>query len=56
MIVGAHSEYLPPQTDLPLPEFVRAPAAITEAKGVTPWSAILTSALAPSAPTARPVV
>jgi len=54
VIVGAHSEYLPPQTDLPLPEFVRAPAAITEAKGVTPWSAILTSALAPSAPTARP--
>jgi len=28
LIVGAHSEYLPPQTDLPVPEFVRASSAV----------------------------
>jgi fatty-acyl-CoA synthase len=54
LIVGAHSEYLPQPLDLPAPEFVRAPAAITEANGVTPWSTIVATALAPSASTAGP--
>jgi fatty-acyl-CoA synthase len=53
-LVGAHAEYLPAHTDLPLPEFVRAPAAIATAEGVTPWSTIMAAALVPSAPLAGP--
>jgi len=34
VIVGTHSEYLPPQTDLPVPEFVRAATAVDETRGV----------------------
>jgi len=53
-LVGAHAEYLPAHTDLPLPAFVRAPAAIAAADGVTPWSTIMAAALVPSAPLAGP--
>jgi fatty-acyl-CoA synthase len=53
-IVGAHSEYLPQGSDLPLPEFVRAPLAIPEARGVTPWSAVMAAAHAPGAHQAGP--
>jgi fatty-acyl-CoA synthase len=53
-IVGAHAEYLPAHTDLPLPEFVRAPAAIAQGDGVTPWSTIMAAALVPSVPLAGP--
>jgi len=54
VIAGAHAEYLPPQTDLPLPDFVRAPLAIPEANGVTPWAKVMTAALAPGAHRAGP--
>jgi len=54
LIAGAHSEYLPPHTGLPVPEFVRAPAAIATADGVTLWSSMIGAALVPSAPLAGP--
>jgi len=54
LIAGAHSEYLPPHTHLPVPEFVRAPAAIATADGVTLWSSMIGAALVPSAPLAGP--
>jgi len=53
-IIGAHSEYLPRQLELPVPEFVRAPLAIAEASGVTLWPTVMAAALAPGAPLAGP--
>ncbi|HSH08735.1 MAG TPA: long-chain fatty acid--CoA ligase [Burkholderiales bacterium] len=47
LIVGAHAEYLPPRLELPVPDFVHAPAAIVEARGVTPWAKVMAAALAP---------
>ncbi len=54
VIVGAHAEYLPPRIDLPVPDFVRAPLAIAEAKGVTPWATVMAAALAPGPHRAGP--
>ena len=54
VIVGAHAEYLPPQIDLPIPEFVRAPLAVDETRGVTRWSTVIGGALAPRASTTGP--
>lgn len=36
-LVATYSEYLPDQTDLPLPEAVRAPARDLTLSGVVPW-------------------
>jgi len=54
VIVGAHSEYLPPQTDLPVPEFVRAATAVDETRGVTRWSTVTGGGLAPGESRAGP--
>ena len=53
-IVGAHAEYLPPQLDLPVPDFVRAPLAIPQADGVTPWSTVMAAGLEPGRHRAGP--
>jgi fatty-acyl-CoA synthase len=53
-LIGAHSEYLTTPTDLPLPEFVRAPAAIPSYGGVTSWREALAAGLAPGPHLAGP--
>ena len=53
-LIGAHSEYLTTPTDLPLPDFVRAPAAIPSYGGVTSWREALGARLAPGAHLAGP--
>ena len=53
-LVGAHSEYLPEAPELPLPDFVRAPAAIPRYGGVTPWREAIAEGLAPSPHRAGP--
>ena len=40
-LVATYSEYLPDQTDLPLPEAVRAPVRELTQSGVVPWRAAL---------------
>lgn len=53
-VVGAYSDYIDPATDLPLPEFVRAPrAAMTSSKAVS-WTDALAASLAPSEHLAGP--
>jgi fatty-acyl-CoA synthase len=54
VVLGAHAEYLDPATDLPVPDFVRAPAAIPAYGGVTPWREALAAGLAPSEHRAGP--
>ncbi|MGH8737298.1 MAG: long-chain fatty acid--CoA ligase [Burkholderiales bacterium] len=46
-LIGAHSEYLTAPTDLPVPEFVRAPAAIPSYGGVTSWREALGAGISP---------
>lgn len=53
-LVGVHAEYLPASTDLPLPEFVRAPRNIPPAPGVTAWHDALAAGHAPGPPLAGP--
>jgi len=53
-LIGAHSEYLPESTDLPVPEFVRAPAAIPRYGGVTPWQEAIRERLEPAPHRAGP--
>ncbi len=53
-VIGAHSEYLRAQTDLPLPDFVRAPARVPAYAGVTPWREAIGARLAPHAHRAGP--
>lgn len=53
-LIGAHSEYLTSPTDLPLPDFVRAPAAIPSYGGVTSWREALAAGLAPGPHLAGP--
>ncbi len=53
-LIGAHSEYLTTPTDLPLPDFVRAPAAIPSYGGVTSWREALAAGLAPGPHLAGP--
>ena len=53
-VVGAYSDYIDPATDLPLPEFVRAPrAAMTSSKAVS-WTDALAAHLTPSEHLAGP--
>lgn len=53
-VVGAYSDYIDPGTDLPLPEFVRAPrAAMTSSKAVS-WTDALAASLTPSEHLAGP--
>ncbi|MGA7985757.1 MAG: AMP-binding protein, partial [Burkholderiales bacterium] len=53
-LIGAHSEYLTAPTDLPVPDFVRAPAAIPSYGGVTAWREALAAGLAPGPHLAAP--
>ena len=53
-LIGAHSEYLTTPTDLPVPDFVRAPAAIPSYGGVTSWREALEAGLAPGPHLAGP--
>jgi fatty-acyl-CoA synthase len=53
-LIGAHSEYLAAPTDLPVPDFVRAPAAIPAYGGVTSWREALDAKLAPGPHLAGP--
>ncbi len=41
LVVGAYSDYLPADTDLPVPEFVRAPRKTWDVPGVTSWATAL---------------
>ncbi|NBS56869.1 MAG: long-chain fatty acid--CoA ligase, partial [Betaproteobacteria bacterium] len=53
-VVGTYSDYIDPATDLPLPEFVRAPrAAMTSSKAVS-WTDALAASLTPSEHLAGP--
>jgi fatty-acyl-CoA synthase len=53
-VVGAYSDYIDPGTDLPLPEFVRAPrAAMTSSKAVS-WTDALAASLTASEHLAGP--
>ncbi|HXZ52509.1 MAG TPA: long-chain fatty acid--CoA ligase [Burkholderiales bacterium] len=53
-LIGAHSEYLPASTDLPLPDFVRAAAAVPAYGGVSSWREALQAGIAPGEPLAGP--
>lgn len=53
-VLGAYSDYIDPATDLPLPDFVRAPRAAIRAPGVTLWADAIAAGLAPGAHTAGP--
>jgi len=53
-LVGVHAEYLPASTELPLPEFVRAPRDIPDLPGVTAWHDALAAGHAPGPQRAGP--
>ena len=53
-LLGAHAEYVDPLTDLPLPEFVRAVAAIPIYGGVTSWREAIAAGLVPAEHRAGP--
>jgi fatty-acyl-CoA synthase len=54
VIVGACSDYVREDTDLPLPEFVRAPRQAISHPTVSAWTAALAAGCAPGDHTARP--
>ena len=54
VVLGAHAEYVDPLTDLPLPDFVRAPAAIPAYGGVVPWREAIAAGLVPNEHRAGP--
>jgi fatty-acyl-CoA synthase len=52
-LLAAYSDYIDPATDLPLPDFVRAPRADPRRAGVMLWNEALAKALAPAPSVAR---
>src|ERR1700749_2852555 len=54
LVVAAYSDYLRAETELPVPEFVRAPRKAWEAPGVILWADALARDLAPGPHTATP--
>lgn len=46
-VVGTYSEYIDPATDLAVPDFVRAPAAVPSRGDVTAWQSALAAGHAP---------
>jgi fatty-acyl-CoA synthase len=54
LIVAAYVDYLRAPTDLPVPEFVRAPRRELSGPGVTSWSEALEMGLSPGPMTAGP--
>jgi fatty-acyl-CoA synthase len=54
LIVSAYSDYLTAETDLPVPDFVRAPRQSFDARQLTLWSDALARRLAPLPHTASP--
>ena len=53
-ILAAYSDYIDPQTDLPLPDFVRAPRAPAQRPEVTLWAEALAANAAPGEHLAGP--
>ena len=53
-ILAAYSDYIDPQTDLPLPDFVRAPRALAQRPEVTLWAEALAANAAPGEHLAGP--
>jgi len=54
LIVGAYSDYITTQTELSLPDFVKAPRASFDAPGVTLWSDAIARKLQPKPASAGP--
>ena len=54
VVLASYSDYLPPATDLPLPEIVRAPRALPAHRVVVPWGDAIGAGLAPGEHLARP--
>jgi fatty-acyl-CoA synthase len=54
LIVSAYSDYLDTETDLAIPDFVKAPRVSFDVPGVTSWSEAMARDLAPSPHTAGP--
>jgi fatty-acyl-CoA synthase len=54
LIVSAYSDYLTAETDLPVPDFVRAPRQSFDARQLTLWSDALARRLTPLPHTATP--
>ncbi len=46
-VLGAYSDYIDPATDLPLPDFVRAPRSAIQAEGVALWTDALAAGFRP---------
>ncbi len=54
VVLGAYSDYLPPNTDLPVPAFVRAPRANAAHDAVTLWTDAIALNLVPAEHRAGP--
>jgi fatty-acyl-CoA synthase len=54
VILGACSDHVEASTDLPVPEFVRAPRQTTSHPGVTSWAEAIAEGLTPEAQGAQP--
>jgi fatty-acyl-CoA synthase len=54
LVVGSYSDYLLAETELTVPEFVRAPRKTWEVPGVTLWADALAADVAPGPHTATP--
>jgi fatty-acyl-CoA synthase len=54
IVVATYSDYLREPTDIKVPEFVAAPRAPLEGKGLVPWADVLRTQLAPRAIDAGP--
>ena len=53
-VLAAYSDYIDPQTDLPVPDFVRAPRVDPASKDATLWSTALSQKITPSEHLAGP--